>query len=243
MLIKSGLVVVSYTVKDIHDDLGYLEALGLSQTAKVKMDAKKSEIDEYKDRKIKELNADKEHYIAKYRNDTQISKAQHDFNLKKAEYDISISQERAKSDLANDLQEEIGQKAFIEENLQLENKNEANFEEISKKRKEIKKLELKCRIDRLVDSEMQKVKIISDAEKSKIENDAETEFEVIKLMGEAQAYSLKKISKAQTDIMALESSAFADFNAAAKINMLLDVLPKVNAFYCYLLVVGHESIH
>ena len=192
------------------------------------MDAKIGEVEEFKDRKIKELNADKEHHLAKYRNDAQIARAQHDFNLKKAEFDISISQERAKSDLANELQEEIGSKSLIKENFQIELERDFNFESINEKKKEIKKLELDCKIKQLADSEFEKAKLISDAEQIKIVKEGDTESEIIKIIGEAEAYRLEKVSKAYCEIMSLEASAYSDFNQAAKINMLLDTLPKVS---------------
>lgn len=219
---------MSYTVKDIHDDKGYLEALGLAQTAKVRMDAKMDECEEYKNRKIKELDADKEHYLAKYRNDQQISKAQHDFNLKKAEFEISISREKAKSDLANELQNELGQISLIREAMKIDEEQTHKFEEISKKKKEIRQKELEMRVEIRAKKELEKARIIADAENAKIKSDADTEAEVIKLEGEAETYYLEKLSKVHTETMALEASAYSDFNSAAKIQMLLETLPKVS---------------
>lgn len=227
-LADMGLVVVSYTVKDIHDDQGYLESLGLAQTAKVKAEAREGEIEEEKEAAIKRLNADKEHMLAEKRNTTQIAKAKHEFELKKAEFDILISQEKAKSDLANDLQAEISQKSLIKETLQIEMERSFNFDEINEKKKQITQLELECRVKELVNKECEKVQLLADAEKKKILVEADTDSEVIKILGEAEAYSLERVSKARTDIMALEASAYSDFSSAAKLNMLLDTLPKAS---------------
>lgn len=229
-LADMGLVVVSYTVKDIHDELGYLESLGLAQTAKVKADAKIAEKEEERDFKIKQSNAEKEKSLAEIRNQTQIAKAKNEFDLKKAEFDILIHQENAKSNLANELQQQISEKSLIKEKLRIELEQDFNFDEITEKKKEIKEIELKCRINELADKHYERVKIISDAEQEKYIKEGETESEVIKMIGNAQAYSLEKISKAQTDIMALQASAFTDYGPAAKINMLLDTLPKVSLF-------------
>lgn len=39
-LVNMGITVVSYTIKDISDDEGYLRALGQARTAEVKRDAR-----------------------------------------------------------------------------------------------------------------------------------------------------------------------------------------------------------
>ena len=39
-LVNMGITVVSYTLKDIRDEEGYLKALGLARTAEVKRDAR-----------------------------------------------------------------------------------------------------------------------------------------------------------------------------------------------------------
>ena len=36
---KMGVEILSFTIKDVHDDVDYLESLGKSQTASVKRDA------------------------------------------------------------------------------------------------------------------------------------------------------------------------------------------------------------
>ena len=35
-----GIMVISYTVKEVHDDVGYLSALGQARTAEVQRDAR-----------------------------------------------------------------------------------------------------------------------------------------------------------------------------------------------------------
>ena len=38
-LVNMGIMVISYTLKDIRDDVGYLASLGQARTAQVKRDA------------------------------------------------------------------------------------------------------------------------------------------------------------------------------------------------------------
>ncbi|KAG1664759.1 Flotillin-1 [Nymphon striatum] len=52
-LINMGITVVSYTIKDIRDDEGYLKALGMARTAEVKRDARMGESAAKRDAQIK----------------------------------------------------------------------------------------------------------------------------------------------------------------------------------------------
>ena len=42
-LINMGIMVISYTIKEITDDVGYLKALGMARTAEVQRDARVGE--------------------------------------------------------------------------------------------------------------------------------------------------------------------------------------------------------
>ncbi|GBO33423.1 Flotillin-1, partial [Araneus ventricosus] len=90
-LINMGITVVSYTIKDINDDQGYLKSLGMARTAEVKRDARIGEAEARRDSQIKEALAEEERMAARYVNDTEIAKAQRDFELKKAAYDIEVN--------------------------------------------------------------------------------------------------------------------------------------------------------
>ena len=48
-LVNMGITVVSYTLKDIQDEDGYLKALGLVRTAEVKKDARIGEAEARRD--------------------------------------------------------------------------------------------------------------------------------------------------------------------------------------------------
>ena len=89
-LVNMGITVVSYTLKDIRDDEGYLKALGMARTAEVKRDARIGEADAKRDAQIKEAIAEEERLAARLANDIEIAKAQRDFELKKAAYDAEV---------------------------------------------------------------------------------------------------------------------------------------------------------
>ena len=89
-LVNMGITVVSYTLKDIRDDEGYLKALGMARTAEVKRDARIGEADAKRDAQIKEAIAEEERMAARLLNDAEIAKSKRDFELKKAAYDVEV---------------------------------------------------------------------------------------------------------------------------------------------------------
>uniref|UniRef100_A0A8C9I5L9 Flotillin n=1 Tax=Piliocolobus tephrosceles TaxID=591936 RepID=A0A8C9I5L9_9PRIM len=103
-LVNMGISVVSYTLKDIHDDQDYLHSLGKARTAQVQKDARIGEAEAKRDAGIREAKAKQEKVSAQYLSEIEMAKAQRDYELKKAAYDIEVNTRRAQADLAYQLQ-------------------------------------------------------------------------------------------------------------------------------------------
>uniref|UniRef100_A0A023ER67 Putative flotillin n=1 Tax=Aedes albopictus TaxID=7160 RepID=A0A023ER67_AEDAL len=96
-LVNMGITVVSYTLKDIRDEEGYLKSLGMARTAEVKRDARIGEAEARCDATIKEAIAEEQRMASRFLNDTEIAKAQRDFELKKAVYDVEVQTKKAEA--------------------------------------------------------------------------------------------------------------------------------------------------
>merc|ERR1711936_878628 len=118
-LVNMGITVVSYTLKDIRDEEGYLKALGLARTAEVKRDARIGEAEARRDAQIKEAIAEEERMASRLLNDTEIAKAKRDFELKKAAYDVEVQTKKAEAELAYELQAAKTKQRIKEENMQI----------------------------------------------------------------------------------------------------------------------------
>jgi flotillin len=57
--------------------------------------------------------------------------------------------------------------------------------------------------------------------------EAEAEAESVKLRGEAEAYSIEAKAKAEAEQMAKKADAWKDYQDAAMVDMILEMLPKV----------------
>ena len=161
-LVNMGITVVSYTLKDIRDEEGYLKALGLARTAEVKRDARIGEAEARRDAQIKEAIAEEERMASRLLNDTEIAKAKRDFELKKAAYDVEVQTKKAEAELAYELQAAKTKQRIKEENMQI--KVIERSQEIAIQTQEIERREKE------LDSSVRKP---AEAEKFKLEKMAE----------------------------------------------------------------------
>ncbi|XP_067131819.1 flotillin-1-like [Centruroides vittatus] len=228
-LVNMGITVVSYTIKDISDDQGYLKALGMARTAEVKRDARIGEAEARRDAQIKEALAEEERMASRYLNDTEIAKSQRDFELKKAAYDMEVNTKKAESDLAYNLQAAKTRQRIKEEQMQvkvIERTQEIQIQEQEIMRKE---KELEATIRRPAEAERYRLEKLAEANKNRVIMEAEAEAEAVKLKGEAEAYAIEAKAKAEAEQMAKKADAFREYKDAAMIDMVLDTLPKVAA--------------
>ncbi|XP_076347544.1 flotillin-1-like [Tachypleus tridentatus] len=228
-LINMGITVVSYTIKDISDDQGYLKALGMARTAEVKRDARIGEAEARKDSQIKEAIAEEERMAARYHNDTEIAKAQRDFELKKAAYDMEVNTKKAESDMAYSLQAAKTRQLIKEEQMQVmvvERTQQIQVQEQEILRKE---KELDAVVRRPAEAEKYRLEKLAEANKNRVVMEAEAESEAVRLKGEAEAFSIEAKAKAEAEQMAKKADAFKEYNKAAMIDMMLETLPKVAA--------------
>jgi flotillin len=110
-----GLKIISFTLRDIKDSTGYLDALGKPRLAEVKRDAISKEAkatseaqiaqaQATRDAAIQSANAKQEGDVARFAAETKVAEASRDYELKKAGYTASVNQQKAEADLAYDLQ-------------------------------------------------------------------------------------------------------------------------------------------
>ncbi|XP_035217899.1 flotillin-1-like isoform X2 [Stegodyphus dumicola] len=228
-LINMGITVISYTIKDISDDQGYLKALGMARTAQVKRDARIGEAEAKRDSQIKEALAEEERMAARYVNDTEIAKSQRDFELKKAAYDMEVNTKRAESDLAFNLQAAKTRQKIKEEQMQV--KVIERTQEIQVQEQEIlrKEKELEATIRRPAEAEKYRLEKLAEANRNRVIMEAEAEAEAIRLKGEAEAFAIEAKAKAEAEQMAKKADAFKEYRNAAMVDMVLEILPQIAA--------------
>src|SRR2546423_6177857 len=141
-LSNMGLEIISFTIREISDSRGYMEAIGKTRIAQVKRDAQIGEAEANRDATIKAAQANQEAATAKFIADTKIAEADRDYKLKVQDYSASVNQKKAEADLAYDLQRYKTEQAVKEQSVQVqivEKIKQAELEEreIARKEKEL----------------------------------------------------------------------------------------------------------
>jgi flotillin len=244
-----GLGIVSFTIRDIRDSQGYLDALGKPRIAQVKRDAQIAQAEADRDAMIKSSQATQAGQEAKFAADTKIAESQRDYQMNVATYQASVNLKKAEADLAYDLQKyKTGQLVKAEEvqvNI-IEKQKQIELQEQEIKRKE---RELQATVMKPAEAERAKVETLANAKKFQLETEATgaaaaakaegfakaevqkatglAEAEANKARGLAEAAIIEAQGKAQAEATRLKAEAFQKFNEAAVIEMLVKVLPEI----------------
>lgn len=205
-LAEMGLEIKAFTIRDINDDNGYLQALGKKRIAEVKKDAMIAEAESAKETKIRTAEATRQGEAARLLAETQIAEATKEKELKIQTYRKEQESAKAISDLAYQIETNKVQKEVTDTQMQVEivrklkeaEVTDAEMKvEIVKKQREIELAEQEAtRRERELDATVVKQ---ADAEKYKKEKEAE-----------ALKYKDIQDAQAKAETIKLESMASAD---------------------------------
>ncbi|XP_069097938.1 flotillin-1 [Pleurodeles waltl] len=224
-LVNMGISVVSYTLKDIHDDQDYLHSLGKARTAQVQKDARMGEAEAKRDAGIKEARAMQEKVSAQYVSEIEMAKAQRDFELKKAAYDIEVNTRKAESDLAYQLQVAKTKQKIEEQKMQVQVVERTQQIQLQEQEIIRKEKELEARIMKPAEAERFRLEKLAEAERLQLIMQAEAEAESVKVKGEAKAFAIEAKARADAEQMAKKGEAFQQYKDVAMVDMLLEKLP------------------
>jgi flotillin len=233
-----GLQIVSFTLKDIRDSHGYLDALGRPRTAEVKRDAVIAQAEADRDAAIRSAQARQAGEIAKFAAETQIAEAQRDFQMKKADYDAAVNLKRAEADLAYDIQKNRTSQALKKEEVQIaivEKEQQVIVQEREIQRRE---KELEATVKRQADAERYRIETEAAAQRAKYEQEAKGQAEAARQKGLAEADVIKATGTSEANVIALKGAAEAEamlkkadswkqYNQAAVLQILISALPEI----------------
>lgn len=204
-LANMGLAIDSFVIKDVRDKEGYLEALGRPRIAEVKRDAT----------------------IAENIAHTREAEAKRDYELQQAAYDAEVNRQRAEADLAGILQSNITNQSVRAEEIQIEVIERQKQIQVQEQEALRRERELEATIRKPAEAEQYRIRTIAEAERFSIEAHAAGEAEAIRIRGEAEASAIQAKGLAEAEAMKQKAAAWQNYNQAALIQQLIDVLPSV----------------
>lgn len=213
-LAKMGLTVDSFTIKEIRDTVGYLEALGKKQTAEAKRNAAIGEAEATKETEIARANASRDAQIAqaqaaeegakaKLAADTRVAESSKNFQVSQAQYQAEVSRTKAASDMMYDIIKAQSQQKLIEETQKIkivEAQKEVELQQVEVAKRQVA---LEAEITKPAEAEQTRIRLMAQAEQEKR-----------KLMAEADALSVKLAAQGQAEATKMKAQAEAEARRA-----------------------------
>ncbi|MFA9557803.1 flotillin family protein [Evansella sp. AB-rgal1] len=246
-LAKMGLVIVSFTIKDVRDKNGYLDSLGKPRIAQVKRDADIATAEADKETRIKRAEASKDAQRAELERATEVAEAEKVNQLKTAEYRREQDVARARADQAYHLEEARSKQEVTEQQMQIQiierqKQIELEEKEILRREKqydsEVKKKADADRysVEQAAEAEKRKQMAEADAKQYNVEAMAKAEAEKVRIDGLAAAEAARAKGETEAEVIRLKglaeaeakakiAEAYEKYGQAAILDMILQMLP------------------
>jgi len=224
---RLGLELLSFSLKDISDSQGYLEALGARRIAEVKRDAALAQAEMERDSLITAAEYRKQGDIARLQAEAELAGATRDFEVQRAEFQVSVNVKRAQADIAYDLErttlsEALKRQEYAVKLTEKELAGKVEEQEILRREKE-----LEATIKRPAEAMHYQAKLEADTDAYRKELDAKGKAAGIRLIGIAEAEAMTVQGKAEADAMSEKAAAWKQYGDAALAEMVIRQLPEL----------------
>ena len=237
-LADMGLEIVSFTIRDIKDPGGYLDALGVRRTAEVRRDATIGQAEAERDAGIRSAQALREQEAARYEADARIAESERSFNVQKASYDQEVNARRAEAELADELQRAKTQQEIRREEVEIDVVERSKQIELQEQEIQRRERELEATVRKPAEAERYRIETIAEGDRNAVVAQAtadaeatrrqgQAQAEVIRLTGQAEAEAIEAKGAAEAAAMQLKAEAWKQYGEAAVIQQVLETLPAV----------------
>ncbi|MFC5700582.1 flotillin family protein [Cohnella faecalis] len=235
---KMGLQIVSFTIRDVRDKNGYLDALGQPQIAQVKRDAEIAKANAFRDETVAKSKAMEDGKKAEFNAETNIAEAHKAMEVKKAEFKKEQDLKKAEADQAYKLQEAKTLQSVKAEEMQIQVIEREKQIELESKEIERRERELVATVKKQADADRYAQEQRAEAERYQIEAKARAEAESVRLAGNANADKERAEGTAQADVIRLKGLAEAEakdkiadalrkYGEAAVVELIIDKFPEI----------------
>lgn len=237
-LATMGLELKAFTIRDISDKNGYLEALGKPRIAEVKRDASIAEAEARRETQVKTSESERLGAEAKILAETHVAEANKEKELKVQAYREEQETAKARADSAyeiekNKVAKEVTETAMLVEITRKEKETEIQDKEAIRREKE-----LLATVNKQADADAYRISKEADAKKYSelkeaeaysmaIKVKAEAEAEAIRIKGEAEATAIRARGIAEAETMEKKAEAYKLYNNAAVTQMIVEKLPEI----------------
>ena len=211
---KLGIEILSCNIQNVTDDNGLIRDLGADNTSKIKKDAAIAKAQADRDIAIAQAEANKSANDARVLAETEIAEKNNELEIRKSELQKHSDTKKAEADAAYEIQKQEQEKTIQTATV---NAQIAKAE----REAELRKQEVAVQQQQL-DAEVNKK---ADAERYKVEQEAAAMLAKRQREAEARKYELEK----EAEAMEKKAEAYAKYNNAAIVEMLVGIMPQMAA--------------
>ena len=220
-----GLELISFSLKDISDAGGYIQALGARRLAEVKRDAAIAQAETERDAAINTSVARKEGDVARLKAEAELAEATRDFEVRRAEYQSAVNVQRAQADAAYDLEKAKLALDLREQEFKVRLAEKELAAQVEEKEVIRREKELEATIKRPAEAMLHQHRLEAEGEAYKKELEAKGRAAGVRLEGAAKADAIKAQGAAEAEAMRQKAEAYKEYTDAALAEQVIKILP------------------
>ncbi len=250
---KLGLEIVSFTIKDVNDDSGYIANLSRPMIAANQKAADIAEADAQRDVAIRraqtrresaqaEAEASQQTSVAQTQAAATQAGAQRDLDLKRAEFKMSTATAEAQAEMAGEIAKAEAQRKLVEQTTRTELLRAQRQKDVQAAEADRKQAELVAEVQRPAEAKARAVQVeaegqaaaiharsVAEANASRVQGEADAAAQAVKIRetGSAEAESIRLKGLAEAEALQARVSAQNAQEEASLQTKMLDVLPQI----------------
>jgi flotillin len=220
-LMNMGIAIRSFVIRDLEDNYGYLDALGIKKTEEVKRDARVGKAIANREATIQEAKAAQEGEQANAEAEAQVAVYHRDRDITRQKAEGEVEKERANREISFAIQDARRKQELVveERTIDIRDKEksvEVQRQEVLRREQEQKAVQVvpaKAKADSVVaeaEGEKSRMMLIAEGEKARMVLVAEGEKSKLTLVADGQAEKIRKEGTAEADIIKLKGLAEAE---------------------------------
>ena len=242
---KLGIEILSCNIQNVTDDNGLIRDLGADNTSKIKKDAAIAKA---------QAEANKSANDARVLSETEIAEKNNELEIRKSELQKHSDTKKAEADAAYEIQKQEQEKTIQTATVNAQIAKAEREAELRKQEVAVQQQQLDAEVNKKADAERYKVEQEAaamlakrqreaEARKYELEKEAEAmrtkadaaryqaeqEAAGIRARGEAEAAAIQAKAVAEAEGMEKKAEAYAKYNNAAIVEMLVGIMPQMAA--------------
>jgi flotillin len=248
-LMNMGIAIRSFVIRDLEDNYGYLDALGIKKTEEVKRDARVGKAIANREATIQEAKAAQEGEQANAEAEAQVAVYHRDRDITRQKAEGEVEKERANREISFAIQDARRKQELVveERTIDIRDKEksvEVQRQEVMRKEQEQKAVlfvPAKAKADAVVaeaegerqrmvlvaEGEKSKLTLVADGQAEKIRKEGTAEADIIRLKGLAEADAIRAKGLAEAQAMEKKALAWEMYGKAALTQLIVEQLPAI----------------